>query len=230
MNSIHFLVLNMKKNVDRLINITDSLNKINCNYTIVEAIDGSNMENNDDAKFILKPIPNLIGSVFKSIDTKKKWIYDGTILKSFPNLNLYGHYGTKGLTISNIKAFYISLKLNYVWFCILEDDAEININIYNKILSFINNKDNINCDVVLLDNRSNGFGGTSGVLYNKRIIKQLIYDLHPLSKFSIFSDKLGDKNLSNLWDWKLFKYLKYINRNFKTLPCIPSGRFESTLI
>jgi hypothetical protein len=223
------MVLNMKKNKDRLDYITHSLNQFECSYTIVEAIDGNTMENNEDVKKIIQPVPRLLGAIFQSIDTKKKWIYDGAISKSFPNLNLYGHYGTKGLTLSNIKAFIIASKMNVEWFCILEDDSEINIDIYNSILNFVNKSENKNVDIILLDARHNGWGGTSGMLYNKRIIHQLIIDLHPLSKFSIFSDKLGDANLGNLWDWKLWKYVMYINKNFTTFPCIPSGNFVSTI-
>jgi hypothetical protein len=229
MNSLHFLVLNMKKNKDRLDIITESLDKLNITYTVVTAIDGSNMEDNEDVKKILKPVPRLFGSVFKSIETKRKWIYDGSISKSFPNLNLYGHYGTKGLTLSNIKALVIASNFNNEWFCILEDDAEIDIDIYNTIINFIEDDNNKKYDIVLLDNRHNGWGGTSGMLYNKRIINQLIVDLHPLSTFSILSHKLGDKNLGNLWDWKLWKYVMFVNKNFTNLPCIPSGKFVSTI-
>jgi hypothetical protein len=223
------MVLNMKKNTDRLDYITQSLNQFECSYTIVEAIDGNTMENNEDVKKIIQPVPRLLGSIFKSIDTKKKWIYDGTISKSFPNLNLYGHYGTKGLTLSNIKALMMASKMNFEWFCILEDDAEINVDIYNSILNFLNKSENKNVDIILLDARHNGWGGTAGMLYNKRIIHKLIVDLHPLSKFSIFSSKLGDANLGNLWDWKLWKYVMYINKNFASFPCIPSGNFVSTI-
>lgn len=225
----HFMVLNMKKNTDRLENITDSLKKLNCNYTIIEAIDGNDMENNEDVKKIIKPVPRLFGAVFQSIDTKKKWIYDGTISKSFPNLNLYGHYGTKGLTLSNLKAFMIASSMIFEWFCIIEDDAEINNDIYNDILNFINTNNNSKNDIILLDSRHNGWGGTAAMLYNKRIINKLIVDLHPLSKFSIFSNKLGDKNLGNVWDWKLWKYIMYINKNFITFPCVDSGKFISTI-
>lgn len=223
----HFMVLNMKKNTDRLASITSSLDQIPCSYTIVEAIDGTNMENDEDVKKIITPVPRLFGALFQSIDTKKKWIYDGTISKSFPNLNLYGHYGTKGLTLSNLKAFMIASNMNFEWFCVLEDDAEINGDIYNKIIHFI--KNNKNNDIILLDARNNGWGGTTAILYNKRVIQKLIIDLHPLSKFSIFSDKFGDANLGNLWDWKLWKYIIYINKNFTTFPCVSSGNFISTI-
>jgi len=225
----HFMVLNMKKNTDRLDCITESLKNFECTYTIIEAIDGNNMENNEDVKKIIQPVPRLLGTIFQSIDTKNKWIYDGTVSKSFPNLNLYGHYGTKGLTLSNLKTFMIASSMIFEWFCVLEDDAEINVEIYNNILNFINKSENKNVDIILLDARHNGWGGTSGILYNKRIIHKLIIDLHPLSKFSIFSNKLGDASLGNLWDWKLWKYITHINKNFTTFPCISSGNFGSTI-
>jgi len=219
----------MKKNTDRLENITSCLNRLHCSYTIVEAIDGTDMENNVDVQRIIKPVPRLFGALFQSVDTKKKWVYDGTISKSFPNLNLYGHYGTKGLTLSNIKAFMMASTMDFEWFCILEDDVEITSDIYNKILIFINTGSNKNYDIILLDGRNDGWGGTSGMLYNKRIINTLIKDLHPLSKFSIFSNQIGDKNLGNLWDWKLWKYVIHVNKNFTTFSCIPSNKFISTI-
>ena len=229
MNSIHFLVLNMDKNKDRLENISKNLNTYNLKFTRVKAINGFNMENDNDAKFILKPRQDVIGNLFQSVETKKKWIYDGTVNKSFPNLNLLSHYGTKGLTLSNIKAFVIAKNMNYEWFCILEDDAELDDNSYNKIKNFIQNKSNKKYDIVLLDGRHNGFGGTCAMLYNKRIIPKLIRDLHPLSNFSIRAANYGDKNLGNLWDWKLWKYVMYINKKFTTLSCVSSGKFISTI-
>jgi hypothetical protein len=232
--SIHFLVINMDKNKDRLDILLPQLKNIKCSYTIVKGIDGNNMENDADAIKILSPLKNvenkLLGKTFHHIVTKKKWIYDGTVSTSFPNLNLNGHHGTKGLTLSNIKAFMIASKLNYRWFCVLEDDSEIDMNIYNiiKKTSIVNN----NKDIILMDKRDNGWGGTCAMLYNKRIIETLIRDLNPMSLFSINSHKIGDKNLGNLcnlWDWKLWKYVKYVNKKFTTCPCVPSGKFKSTI-
>jgi GR25 family glycosyltransferase involved in LPS biosynthesis len=219
----------MDKNVERYENISKQLETLNCDFLRIRAIDGFNMDNDEEVKKILIPRNNLIGYFFRSVDTKKKWIYDGSVFKSFPNLNLYGHYGTKGLTLSNIKAFNEASKLNYDWYCILEDDAEIDKIAYNKIINFINDKNNKNVDIVLLDARHNGWGGTAGMLYNKKIMNKLMEDLHPLSFFSINSTKYGDKNLGNLWDWKLWKYVQFINKNFKILPCIKSGNFKSTI-
>lgn len=227
--SIYFFILNMDKNPERYENISNQLNNLNCNFSRIRAIDGFNMDNDEDVKNLLSPRSELIGSFFQSVQTKKKWIYDGSIFKSFPNLNLYGHYGTKGLTLSNIKAFIDASKLDYDWYCILEDDAEIDKMSYYKIINFITNIHNKNTDIVLLDARHNGWGGTAGMLYNKKIILKLIEDLHPLSKFSITSTNYGDKNLGNLWDWKLWKYIMFVNKNFKILPCIKSGNFKSTI-
>jgi hypothetical protein len=195
----------------------------------VKAINGFNMENDREARFILKPRQDLLGTLFQSVETKRKWVYDGSISKSFPNLNLLSHYGTKGLTLSNIKAFAIANNINSEWFCILEDDAELDDMSYKKIKNFVQNKYNKRYDIVLLDGRHNGFGGTCAMLYNKRIIPRLIRDLHPLSNFSILAANYGDKNLGNLWDWKLWKYVMYVNKNFTTLPCVSSGKFVSTI-
>lgn len=229
MNSVHFLVLNMDKNVERLNNISTNLKTYNIPFTRVRAINGYDIENDEDAKKLLAPRSKLLGALFQSVETKQKWVYDGSINKSFPNLNLLNHKGTKGLTLSNIKAFYIASKMNYKWFCILEDDAELDDNSYKKIKCFVENKYNRIYDIVLLDARSNGFGGTCAMLYNKRIIPKLIHDLHPLSLFSISAKDIGDKNLGNLWDWKLWKYICFVNKKYTCLPCVSSGKFISTI-
>jgi hypothetical protein len=232
---IHFFILNMDKNKERLKNISNKLSKLQVSFSRIKAIEGTKFadENNNDIDTlnILKPRLELLYKKFKNIKTNEEWIYDGSIKKSFPNCSLNGNYGTKGLTLSNIKAFETAEQMNYEddWYCILEDDAEINQESLNKISKFINNRENNNVDIVLLDSRHFGWGGCSGMLYNKKIIPQLIKDLHPLSEFSINSHLYGDPNLGNLWDWKLWKYLSHINSNFKQLPCIDSGNFPSTI-
>ena len=229
MKSVHFVVLNMDKNTDRLEIITKMFNDIGCNFTRIKAIDGFNMEQDEDAKIILSPIRQLLGKKFKNLDNGKLWIYDGTICTSFPNLSLKGHHGTKGLTLSNIKAFEFGLTESCKFICVLEDDAIIDNNAYKKIISFADNKKNENVGIVLLDDRHNGWGGAAGVLYNYKILQKLSEDLHPLSLFSITSQLYGDPRLGNLWDWKLWKYCNYVNKNFITLPCVKSGRFASEI-
>ena len=174
MTSLHFFVLNLDKNHDRMVNISNKLNLLNINYTRITAVEGVNMENDIDCKIILKPRLDLLYKEFQNISINEKWIYDGSIRKSFPNLSLFGNDGTKGLTISNIKAYLAANEMDCKWFCILEDDAEINIESYDKIIKFINDPLNCNIDIVLLDSRHYGWGGCSGMLYNKKIINQLI--------------------------------------------------------
>jgi hypothetical protein len=227
--SLYFLVINLDKNVDRYTVLSESLKSLNCNFMRVRAINGFDMDNDEDAKNLLFTRTNLLGNLFKSVDTKRKWVYDGSIQKSFPNLNLNGHYGTKGLTLSNIKCFEIACQLNYDWYCVLEDDSVMDAETLCKIQDFVRYPNNETYDIVLLDDRHNGWGGTCAMLYNKRIVNTLQYHLHPLSKFSILSSNYGDKNLGNLWDWKLWKYVMYINKKFTTLPCVKSGNFESTI-
>jgi GR25 family glycosyltransferase involved in LPS biosynthesis len=230
--SIHFLVLNMDKNTERMETISKMLNRLNCPFTRIAAIDGNEMDKDETAIAILKPRPWLFGKIFHNCEGPKHlhyWIYDGTLKRSFPNTNLNGHHGTKGLTLSNIKAFQFAITLTEDWICILEDDAEMSPSAYNKIRNCIQNPRIQKFDMIRLDARENGWGGTAGILYNKRIIPTLLRDLHPLSKFSILSHKIGNKNLGNLWDWKLWKYLTCINRNAIGLPCIKSGRFDSTI-
>jgi len=228
--SLYFLVINLDKNKDRYDVISKSLSDFDCKFERVRAINGYDMSNDEDAKNLLFPRDYLIGKLFRSIDTKRLWVYDGSVEKSFPNLNLYGHHGTKGLTLSNIKCFEIACNLNYDWFCILEDDAVMDYETLNIIKKFVNDPNNNNKhDIVLLDDRTDGWGGTSAILYNKRVINTLKHHLHPLSNFSILSHKYGDKNLGNLWDWKLWKYVNFINKRFALLPCVKSGNFPSTI-
>ena len=239
MQTIHFFILNMEKNTERFQNISTKLTDLQVSFSHIKAIDGTILknknenenknENKNEVLNILKPRLELLYKKFKHIVTNDEWIYDGSIHKSFPNCTLNGNYGTKGLTLSNIKAFETAIQMNFDWYCILEDDAEIDKKALKKIKTFINKHANINVDIVLLDSRHFGWGGCSGMLYNKKIIPQLIKDLHPLSDFSINSHLYGDPNLGNLWDWKLWKYLAHINSNFKQLPCIDSGNFPSTI-
>ena len=148
-------------------------------------------------------------------------------------MNLNGHEGTKGLTISNLKAFEESREMNYKWFCILEDDAVINKDIYNKICIFLQKKENINMDIVLLDERTNGWGGTAGVVYNKYRINHFMEHLHPLSNFSI-NMETKYKKLACVWDWKLWTFIEkneasYPSIKYTNFPCIDSGKFVSTI-
>jgi hypothetical protein len=76
----------------------------------------------------------------------------------------------------------------------------------------------------LLDIRP--FGGACAVLYNQRIIPTVLKDLHPLSDFSIHHEK--KYGLTNLWDWKLWSYLKN-DIKYSLNPVVPSGLFKSEI-
>lgn len=236
----------MDKNVDRREDMEQKLKNLNIlNYSRIVGVDGTEMHLNDKCKKILEPIQHLIGHKMDCIHFSQEWIYDGSIEKSFPGVNLHSHFGTKGLTMSNLIAFEESLLMDKQWICILEDDAEINEQSLNSIFNFINNDANKNIEMVLLDSRWSAFGGTAGMLYNKNSIQKFIKDLHPLSEFSIisekkcetlmltfFSDQTSDLKLwdMNFWDWKLWKYLKYANISYYQLPCIDSGKYPTTII
>lgn len=229
MKTIHFFILNMEKNLDRFERMIRMIMPLKCSFSRIVAINGQTMNDNEECKELLKLRPELLGQTFKHLMTEEEWVYDGTIATSFPNCALNKSFGTKGLTLSNIKAFQLADNMEYDWFCILEDDAEIDKDVYNKIIEFINKEENQQTDIVLLDERHWGWGGTAGMLYNKKIIKQLINDLHPLSYFSIQSYLYGNKGLGNLWDWKLWKYVCYVHTNFTLFPLIKSGYFNSTI-
>ena len=245
-DKIHFFYINMDKNADRREDMEKKFKDLNIsNYSRIVGVDGMTMHLNDTCKRILEPVQHLIGSKMECLHYSQEWIYDGTIEKSFPGVNLHSHFGTKGLTMSNLVAFEESLLVDKQWICILEDDAELDNNSLNCILNFINNEANQYIEMVLLDNRWGSFGGTAGMLYNKNSMRKFIVDLHPLSEFSMICEKKCESlmvdyfsrqtsNLKqwdmNFWDWKLWKYLKYANISYVQLPCIHSGKYPTTII
>jgi hypothetical protein len=235
---IKFYVINLKKDEDRMKNIENNLLRNKINFQRIEAISLENYDlNSQNLQNILSPIKDLMNTKFTHKD--KEWFYDGTIYKSFPGLDLNGHWGTKGLTLSNIKTFNTILEQNKkfwskkIYHCILEDDAVITKDVYKQILLFINNqKGNKKYDVILLDARFNGEGGCAGVIYSNDIIPKIKEDLHPCSKFSQENEKkhIHKKGLNcNLWDWKLYSYLKTFNINFGRLPIVKTNGLISTI-
>jgi hypothetical protein len=242
---IHFFYINMDKNSDRREDMENKLSRLNISYSRIIGVDGYKMSTNDKCKEMLRPINEKIGCKLECIHYNQEWTYDGTLETSFPGLHLYAHWGTKGLTMSNLIAFEESLLIDKEWICILEDDAEINKKSLDTILNFINNSKNNIFEIILLDNRWWGFGGTSGMLYKNKSMRKFINDLHPLSDFSIISEKNCEKYMLdhfknssggdlkhwdvNNWDWKLWKYIKYANIPFYQLPCIKSGKYPTTL-
>lgn len=230
-NSILFIIINMKKNTDRWENINNAFktinNKYNCTYIRVEGVDGRNMENDASAKELLKPREHLIGNTFHCCESNEHWTYDGAPATSFPGLFLKRHYGTKGLTVSNMKCFDVIQKYypDFNWYCILEDDCDINETTYNTILNTVNKTNSLN-DILVLDDR--GKCGTSAIVYNQRIINDVIEHLHPLSPFSIENEgkyKMG----TNLWDYKLWSYLDNFKIANETYPIVKSGLFKSEI-
>jgi hypothetical protein len=172
----------------------------------------------------------LIGKELDHIESNQKWIYDGTPSTAFPGLELNGHHGTKGLTVTNILAFKEAQKSvyknkNIEWFCVLEDDAVITNDSFRTICDFIDDPKNSHNDVIVLDVRK--FGGATGVLYNKRILDTLLTDLHPLSDFSIRFEKT--MKCSALWDWKLYDYISKEKKDlifYDMLPCIKESGLD----
>ena len=228
--SVLYIILNMEKNKDRLANIenkfVDLKEKYNCDYLRIEAVDGHTMENDPFVKKILKPDKNLLGEKFRCISSNEEWIYDGKISQSFPGLKKNGHFGTKGLTLTNMKAFFLIKDMpKYDWYCILEDDSEINEHIYNKIED-IAAYHKSTTDIILLDKR--GRGGACALLYSQKSINNLITYLHPLSYFSRENETMYKRG-ANLWDWKLWVFLDNYNIKHKEYLIVSSGKFKSTI-
>jgi len=230
MDDILILVLNMDKNVDRWERLEPYLIKITQIYGIkyirIPAIDGNTMDNNDEVRNILQIRPNLLNKQFKCIESNEKWLYDGSISKSFPGLKLHTQSGYKGLNISNIKSF-LTIKNqypNYKWYLILEDDVYIHRGIIRIIAKYLHifNK----YDVIVLDIRRKS--GTSAMMYSNNIIDTLLEHMHPLSDFSIINEEKY-KNGTNLWDWKLWSFLDNYHIKYKLYPLCKSGKFKSTI-
>ena len=219
---ILFMILNMNKSIDRMNNMDNIFKKLGENYIRIESVDGKNIDKDKICKKIYKK--DLIGKILHSYESKQKWKYDGTIKNSFPGMNLNGHHGYKGLTLSNMKAFYESKKYNFDWLIILEDDIYLTKKELLQIKShlLINNN-----DVVLLDERGNGYGGACGVAYRKKVIDKMINEFDPLSEFSINYEKNFNKAALN--DWKLYDILNHFKIPYNSYPIIRSGYYDSTI-
>jgi hypothetical protein len=227
MDNVEFYVINLDKNKDRYTKINESLTNVTTKHTRIRAVDGYDLKNDNFCKEILQCNETLLGTIFSSDHIYDTWVYDGTIDKSFPGLKSNGHYGYKGLTMSNLKCFE-QFQRNALkgieWLCVLEDDAVIDDKVIKSIGNLI--KTGNVFDVALLDKRANGRGGTAGMLYHKRIIPHIYKNLHPLSEFS--SDWVNER-LPNLWDWMLWRYLRTFDVKITNLPIIDSGRYPSTI-
>jgi len=226
--SIYIFVLNLDSNKDRWIFMKNQLDKLDCKYERINACNGYQMEKNEDQDHYEKLLynrNNAIGREFICYESKDNWIYDGSLEKSWPGLHLKGHYGTKGLTLSNLDAFNKGQELNYDYYLILEDDAEISIREYEKIKELIAEQKFM--DIFLLDERSNGLCGTAGMLYKRNVLKQLATDLEPTSEYSINFEK--ENKYTNLFDWKILTYIKWKKMKYLNYGLLKSGKFKSTI-
>ena len=106
MNLLHIFYLNSENDEIKNEFMIKNLKKLNCSFTRIEKINENNLFNDEFCKKILKPNEKLIGkkmSYFeyennlenienniknKIIQCKEKWIYDGSIEKSFPFMSL----------------------------------------------------------------------------------------------------------------------------------------------
>ena len=231
--TVLFLVINMYKNKNRYFHISKQLNMLqqryNFKYIRVEGVDGFKLEEDPWVKTMLRPRTHLLGNTLTCLESNDSWVYDGTIATSFPGLHYHGHWGSKGLTMSNLKCYTtIQEKYpDYNWYCILEDDSEITEEIYTKINQLV--KSNPQTDIILLDARFDGRGGTAGMIYNDRIIDHMLQHLHPLSEFSIVNESRWDERANNVWDWKLWHYIDTFNIKNISCPIIHSGKFISMI-
>ena len=224
--SVSYLVINMDKNEERLAAVAEQFGRLGVEFKRVRGVDGRAMDSDPAAVKLLAPRAALLGQNFTS-DAKEAWAYDGTVGASFPHLHRYGHFGTKGLTLSNLLAFATPVQTE--WVCVLEDDAEIDRAAFEQIESYARDPANSGNDIVLLDARANGWGGTAGMLYRASALPAVAAHMHPLSDFSVNVTRYPRANLGNLWDWKLWKYVEFVHGRCATMPCIGSGRFKSEI-
>jgi len=231
--SVLFLIINLDRNIERYQKISNDLDILRCNYVRIAAIDGHHMENDRDTNIILKPRVELLQQKFHCFETGDVWRYSGAVHESFPHLHLNGHFGTKGLTLSNMKAFACAsaLSTSFNWFCFLEDDSKIDKETYNSILNICEATSPFETSFICMDKRANDrdLGGACAICYSSQIVDKCKEDLHPLSPFSINSPSVGDPNATNLWDWKLWKYVAYIDQRYILYPLVGSGGYESTI-
>ena len=233
MNLLHIFYLNSENDEIKNEFIIKNLKKLNCSFTRIEKINENNLFNDEFCKKILKPNEKLIGKKIcyfeyennleniennienKIIQCKEKWIYDGSIEKSFPFMSLDKKSNNmKALYMTNLKAIEKSLNMDYEWFMIIEDIHSINNLIYNKIINFLKNIKDI--DFIYLYNHFNRekYKYIFPFIYKKQITKNLKLSLNPLNYNSNF---LHCKY--NLWNFALNYYIKN-NCNFEILDIV----------
>jgi len=212
-------VINLDRSSDRMQIIDSAFRSLNCDYIRVKGIDGKTMDS--DTQIAEEFFTDYLSGVLQveSIEDGNKWTFDKTVPSSgFFHLFRNGHHGAKGLILSNLRAMKMgAANVGKDWIVICEDDCNITQNMLDTINSAVYSDE----DIVWLDQR--GKGGACCVMYRRKILDELIKDLHPLSEFSKNCD------FSNLWDWKLFRYEKTGKFRFRYIPCVQSGKFKSTI-
>ena len=160
--------------------------------------------------------------------------FDTEYIKNWTCLSSDGHYGTKGLQLSNLKIFkkVKEIQKKPEWIVIFEDDAEIPDNFLKIINESILKYPNVK--VINFDNRQsckeNEYARccTSCILYKYEIIENLIKYLDYKT-----NDYMKDyKTLHNrdcLFDWYLFNLLEKLKIPMVCVPVVKSGNFDSTI-
>ena len=216
--------LNLADSTERMRKIEHDLrDSPRLRMTRIEAVKGSDLKNVPDAPF-LDNYTHLVGSSMHSHEFKQTWVYDGTLDTAFSGLNLHGHDGYKGLTLSNLRAMEaaIASKNPEPWLCIAEDDARLPKEVIQEIEDTITTT--TDHDIVWFDSR--GLGGTSLVCYHKSVLPQVVKHMHPLSDFSRTYEERFQR--ANLWDWQLGSYTTH-NHRLKVHPLVKSGDFISLI-
>ena len=219
MFNIKYYVINLAKNKDRLLNITNQLNREIVNYQVVEAVDSHTYYD----KNYIDNWPCLIG-------------HPGTKGLQLSNLKIFKYLDI--LQDNEVPE----------WIGIFEDDAKIPHN-FNKIINYTlmkyPNVKVVNFDDRGKCNEGNYSGScTVLVLYHKSLLKLLIKELDYKTSIHMNNSKKWNRSEKNicyrkgkilpsscscLWDWYLFDLLKTENIPMVGVPVVGSGDFETTI-
>jgi len=148
-----------------------------------------------------------------------------------------GHYGYKGLQLSNMKIFEDAIKNNYEWIVIFEDDAEPPKDFNNKLMKIM--KKYSDSRVIYLDARNSGGDGvipgccTACVLYHKSVFILLAQELNPEKSIYMQDYKNKTKKIINdnvcLYDWYLANLLSHYKIKTSSEPIVISDKIGSTI-
>ena len=239
MSDMRLYVLNLDRSKERRAHIEDSLASYDGPVSFVRAVDGRELNTDTRVADIFSRYAHLqgtaIGGDTRDDGTCESWPVDlAKPLSCFAGSSKDGHFGDKGLRLSNMIAMRQAREdmrtHNNTWACIAEDDAELSTDTMKKTNEILTDTET---PVAWLDNR--GRGGSSFVCYTGEGLDKALEHLHPLSDFSRLSmcanahDRRGTRT-ANLWDWQSIDLWTEGDANMLTYaPLVASGNQGTTI-